>query len=108
MRNEPKTEKMGQHTKSTPLELPHTDRPHGRVPLASLDNSLKQSHTGVSLPSPSLVQFGKRPLLRALRHFKAYKYTLKEEEKGAWRGGSKELLKGSRSIHLKRHIHHQY
>ncbi|KHF98946.1 Error-prone DNA polymerase [Gossypium arboreum] len=50
---------MGQHTKSTQPRLPHTGRPHGRVPLASLDHGLKQSHKGVSLPSPSLVQFEK-------------------------------------------------
>ncbi|KHG00162.1 hypothetical protein F383_38802 [Gossypium arboreum] len=48
-------EKMGQRTKSTWPELPHRGRPHGRVPLASLDHDLKQSHTGVSLSSPSLV-----------------------------------------------------
>ncbi|KHG16132.1 hypothetical protein F383_20942 [Gossypium arboreum] len=58
-RNGPKTEKMGQRTKSTRPRLPHMGGPHGRVPLASLDHGLKQSHTGVSLPSPSLVQFGK-------------------------------------------------
>ncbi|KHG09937.1 Nitric oxide synthase, salivary gland [Gossypium arboreum] len=63
---------MGQRTKSTRPRLPHTGIPHDRVPLASLDHGLKQSHTGASLPSPSLVQFGKRPILRALRHSKAY------------------------------------
>ncbi|KHG19869.1 Gasdermin-C [Gossypium arboreum] len=52
-------EKIGQRTKSTRPGLPHTGRPHGRVPLASLDHGLKQSYTGVSLPSPSLVQFRK-------------------------------------------------
>ncbi|KHG21142.1 hypothetical protein F383_27757 [Gossypium arboreum] len=50
---------MGQRTKSTRPGLPHTSRSHGRVSLASLDHGLKQSYTGVSLPSPSLVQFGK-------------------------------------------------
>ncbi|KHG19155.1 hypothetical protein F383_24992 [Gossypium arboreum] len=50
---------MGQHTKATRPGLPHTGRPHGRVPLASLNHDLKQSHTGVSLLSPSLVQFQK-------------------------------------------------
>ncbi|KHG27876.1 hypothetical protein F383_34590 [Gossypium arboreum] len=50
---------MGQCMKSARPGLPHTGRPHSRVPLASLDHGLKQSHTGVSLPSPSLVQFGK-------------------------------------------------
>ncbi|KHG13496.1 Alanine racemase [Gossypium arboreum] len=39
---------MGQHTKLTRPGLPHTSRPHGRVPLASLDHGLKQSYTGVS------------------------------------------------------------
>ncbi|KHG26312.1 hypothetical protein F383_32742 [Gossypium arboreum] len=50
---------MGQRTKSTRPRFPHTGRPHGRVPLASLDHGLKQSHTGVSLLSPSLVYFRK-------------------------------------------------
>ncbi|KHG14206.1 hypothetical protein F383_00775 [Gossypium arboreum] len=50
---------MGQRMKSTRPGLPHTGRPHGRVPLASLDHGLKQSHTGMSLPSPSLFQFRK-------------------------------------------------
>ncbi|KHG12510.1 hypothetical protein F383_18507 [Gossypium arboreum] len=52
-------EKIGQRMKSRRLGLPHMGRPHSRVPLASLDHGLKQSHTGVSLPSPSLVQFEK-------------------------------------------------
>ncbi|KHF99898.1 Antagonist of mitotic exit network 1 [Gossypium arboreum] len=59
MRNGPKMEKMGQRTRSTRPGLPHTGRPHGCVLLASLDHGLKQSHTGVSPPSPSLVQFKK-------------------------------------------------
>ncbi|KHG00166.1 Gasdermin-C [Gossypium arboreum] len=63
---------MGQRTKSIRPGLPHTGRPHGRVPLASLDHGLKQSHTDMSLPSPSFIQFEKRPILRALRHSKAY------------------------------------
>ncbi|KHG00556.1 Pol polyprotein [Gossypium arboreum] len=50
---------MGQRTKSTQLGLPHTGRPHDCVTLASLDHGLKQSQTGVSLLSPSLVQFRK-------------------------------------------------
>ncbi|KHG04520.1 hypothetical protein F383_28487 [Gossypium arboreum] len=50
---------MCQRTKSTRPGLPHTGKPHGRVPLASLDHGLKQSHTGVSLQSLSLVQFEK-------------------------------------------------
>ncbi|KHF99012.1 hypothetical protein F383_38290 [Gossypium arboreum] len=50
---------MGQRTKSTWPWLPQTGRPHGRVPLTSLGHGLKQSHTGVSLSSPSLVQFRK-------------------------------------------------
>ncbi|KHG16277.1 hypothetical protein F383_04716 [Gossypium arboreum] len=52
-------EKMGQRTKSTRPGHPHMGRPHGCVPLASLDHSLMQSHTGMSLLSPSLVQFEK-------------------------------------------------
>ncbi|KHF97248.1 hypothetical protein F383_36607 [Gossypium arboreum] len=32
---------MGQRTKSTRPGLPHTGRPHSRVPLASLDHGLK-------------------------------------------------------------------
>ncbi|KHF99576.1 hypothetical protein F383_38542 [Gossypium arboreum] len=38
MRNEPKTEKMGQSTKSTRSGLPHTGRLHGRVNLAELEH----------------------------------------------------------------------
>ncbi|KHG16499.1 Nitric oxide synthase, salivary gland [Gossypium arboreum] len=45
--------------KSTGPGLPYMGRPHDRVPLASLDHGLKQLYTSVSLPSPSLVQFGK-------------------------------------------------
>ncbi|KHG06503.1 hypothetical protein F383_33105 [Gossypium arboreum] len=41
--------------KSTRPGVPHTGKPHGRVPLASLEHDLKQSYTGMSLPSPSLV-----------------------------------------------------
>ncbi|KHG21885.1 hypothetical protein F383_32757 [Gossypium arboreum] len=59
-------EKTGQHTKSTQLELPQTGKPHGRVPLASLDHGLKQSPMVVSLPSPSLVQFKKDQFLGLL------------------------------------------
>ncbi|KHG29988.1 hypothetical protein F383_36135 [Gossypium arboreum] len=59
MRNGTKTEKMGQLTKSTRSGLPHTGRPHGHVPLASLNHDFKQSYMGVSLLSPSLVQLGK-------------------------------------------------
>ncbi|KHG01074.1 Digeranylgeranylglycerophospholipid reductase 3 [Gossypium arboreum] len=50
---------MGQRTKSTRPGLSHAGKPHDRVPLASLDHGLKQSHTDVSLPNPSLVQFRK-------------------------------------------------
>ncbi|KHG14552.1 hypothetical protein F383_19830 [Gossypium arboreum] len=46
---------MGQRTKSTRPGLRHTGRPYGRVLLASLDHGLKQSYTGMSLSSPSLV-----------------------------------------------------
>ncbi|KHF99368.1 hypothetical protein F383_38335 [Gossypium arboreum] len=67
---------MDQHTKSTRPGLPHTGRPHGRVPLASLDHGLKQSHTGMShgrVPAePKFSPIRKRPILRALRHSKAY------------------------------------
>ncbi|KHG07088.1 hypothetical protein F383_33611 [Gossypium arboreum] len=63
---------MGQRTKSTRPGLPHTGRPHGRVPLASL----KQSPIGVShgrVPAePKFSPIRKRPILRALRHSKAY------------------------------------
>ncbi|KHG14760.1 hypothetical protein F383_17791 [Gossypium arboreum] len=52
-------EKIGQRRKSTRPGLSHTGRAHGRVPLASLDHGHKESHMGVSLPSPSLVQFRK-------------------------------------------------
>ncbi|KHG09223.1 Replicase polyprotein 1ab [Gossypium arboreum] len=43
MRNEPKTEKMGQRTKSTQLGPPHTGRPHSRVNLAGLTTALSNS-----------------------------------------------------------------
>ncbi|KHF99888.1 hypothetical protein F383_38719 [Gossypium arboreum] len=73
---------MGQCTKSTRPGLPHTGRPHGHVPLASL----KQSHTSVShghVPvEPKFSPIRKRPILRAFRHSKAYKYTLEEEKRG--------------------------
>ncbi|KHG30063.1 Nitric oxide synthase, salivary gland [Gossypium arboreum] len=58
-RNGPKTEKIDPHGKTTWPGLPHTGMSHDRVPLASLNHSLKQSNTDVSLPSPSLVQFRK-------------------------------------------------
>ncbi|KHG24594.1 hypothetical protein F383_06390 [Gossypium arboreum] len=52
-------EKIDPHGKTTRPRLPHTGVSHGRVPLASLNHGLKQPQTGVSLPSPSLVQFRK-------------------------------------------------
>ncbi|KHG00265.1 Histone-lysine N-methyltransferase EHMT1 [Gossypium arboreum] len=64
MRNGPKIVKIDQRTKSTGPGLPHTGRPHGRVPL--------------------------------VRHLD-----------GGRRGGSKESLKESRSVHLRNRIHHQ-
>ncbi|KHF98455.1 hypothetical protein F383_37718 [Gossypium arboreum] len=77
MRNGPKTEKMGQCTKSTWPGPPHTGRPHGRVNLAE---SKHDSHGHVPTePKFSLIR--KRPILRVLRHSKAYKYTLEEEER---------------------------
>ncbi|KHG06909.1 hypothetical protein F383_33601 [Gossypium arboreum] len=84
MRNGPKIEKIGQHTKSTRPGLPHTSVSHDRVPLASLNHSLKQLHTGVSLLSP-----------------------IEEALRWGCIGGSKKLLKESRSIHLRSWIHHQ-
>ncbi|KHG06979.1 hypothetical protein F383_33275 [Gossypium arboreum] len=93
MRNGPKTEKMCKRTKSTRPGPPHTDGlhdvSHGRLPV-----------------EPKLSPIRKRPILRVLRHSKAYKYTLEEEEKGH-RGGSRELFKERRSIHLRSQIHHQ-
>ncbi|KHG30120.1 hypothetical protein F383_02130 [Gossypium arboreum] len=50
---------------------------HGRVPV-----------------EPKFSPIRKRPVLRVLRHSKAYKYTLEEEERGH-REGSRELLKES-------------
>ncbi|KHF99887.1 Bifunctional hldE [Gossypium arboreum] len=50
---------MGQRTKPTRPGLPHTGRLHGRVLLASLKQSHTACHMGVSLLSPSLVQFEK-------------------------------------------------
>ncbi|KHG17278.1 Error-prone DNA polymerase [Gossypium arboreum] len=70
MRNRPKTEKMGQCTKSTRPRLPHTSRPHGCVPLASLNHCLKQSHIGVlhgRVPAePKFSPIQKRPNFRLL------------------------------------------
>ncbi|KHF99676.1 Rho GTPase-activating gacW [Gossypium arboreum] len=83
-------EKMGQRTKSTGPRLPHTGRPHDRrVPI-----------------EPKFSPIRKRPILRALRHSKAYKYTL-EEEKRETQGRKQKLLKESRLIHLRSWIHHQ-
>ncbi|KHG24686.1 hypothetical protein F383_31164 [Gossypium arboreum] len=62
---------MSQRTKSTRLGLPHTGSPHGRVPLAR--------HVPTE---PKFSPIWKRPILRALRHSKAYKYTLEEEKRG--------------------------
>ncbi|KHG13255.1 putative mannan synthase 9 [Gossypium arboreum] len=80
---------MGQRTKSTRLGLPHTGRQHGRVPSASLGHGLKQSQRGMShrrVPAePKFSPIQKRPILRAFRHSKAYKYTLKEEKRGTQR-----------------------
>ena len=77
MRNGPKTEKMGQSTKSTRPGPPHTGRPHGCVNLAELE---RDSYGRVPA-EPKLSPIRKRLILRAFRHSKAYKYTLEEEEK---------------------------
>ncbi|KHF99809.1 Activating molecule in BECN1-regulated autophagy 1 [Gossypium arboreum] len=54
---------MGQRMKSTRPRPSHTDRPHARAYLTglttALSNRTRVCHTGVSLPSPSLVQFEK-------------------------------------------------
>ncbi|KHG25427.1 hypothetical protein F383_00764 [Gossypium arboreum] len=59
MRNGPKTEKMGQRTKSTRPGPPHTGRPHNRVNLEESKHDTLACHTSVFLPSLSLVQFRK-------------------------------------------------
>ncbi|KHG00886.1 hypothetical protein F383_39120 [Gossypium arboreum] len=63
MRNGPKTEKMGQSTKSTQPGPPYTGRQHGHVNLAS-------SSTGVShgrVPGePKLSPIQEREILRVL------------------------------------------
>ncbi|KHG20085.1 hypothetical protein F383_02180 [Gossypium arboreum] len=45
MRNRPKTEKMGQHRKSTRPGLPHTGIPHSRVNLAELKHDSQGKNT---------------------------------------------------------------
>ncbi|KHG16460.1 hypothetical protein F383_03009 [Gossypium arboreum] len=60
---------MGQRTKSTRLGLPHMGRPHGQVP-----------HGRVPV-EPKFIPIRKKPILRVLRHSKAYKYILEEEER---------------------------
>ncbi|KHG25770.1 Alanine--tRNA ligase [Gossypium arboreum] len=74
MRNGPKIVKIDQRTKSTGPGLPHTGRPHGRVPLVS--NHTRACHMGMShgrVPAePKFSPIRKRPILRARRHSKAY------------------------------------
>ncbi|KHG06470.1 hypothetical protein F383_32323 [Gossypium arboreum] len=72
---------MGQHTKSTRPGLPHTGRPHGRVPLATLTTALSNL-TRACPVEPKFSPIQNRPILRALRHSKAYKYILKEKKRG--------------------------
>ncbi|KHG09748.1 hypothetical protein F383_15456 [Gossypium arboreum] len=52
-------EKMDPCGKSTRAGLPHTGVSHGHVHLARLKHDLRARHTNVSLPSPSIVLFGK-------------------------------------------------
>ncbi|KHG13269.1 hypothetical protein F383_06080 [Gossypium arboreum] len=53
--------------------------PHARAYLTGLTTSM--SHRCVPVV-PKLSPIRKRPILRVLRHSKAYKYKLKEKEKG--------------------------
>ncbi|KHG23505.1 Mediator of DNA damage checkpoint 1 [Gossypium arboreum] len=71
---------MGQSTKFTRLGLPHTGRPHGHVNLAESKHDSDVSHERVPA-EPKLSPIRKRLISRVFRHYKAYKYTLKEEEK---------------------------
>ncbi|KHG23320.1 polyprotein [Gossypium arboreum] len=59
---------MDPQGKSTWPGLPHTGKPHGRVHLAGSKHDL---HERV-LVKPKYSPIRKRPLLRALRHSKAY------------------------------------
>ncbi|KHF97617.1 hypothetical protein F383_11120 [Gossypium arboreum] len=109
---------MGQRTRLTRPGLPHNTavsiwqnrstthkgRTHARVILTG--SSTGVSHGGVPA-EPKFSPIQKRPILRVLKHSKAYKYTLEEEEMEEAHGGRKELLKESQLIHLRSQIHHQ-
>ncbi|KHG19247.1 Minor capsid VP2 [Gossypium arboreum] len=82
----------------------HTGGPHPRAYLTGLTTGVSHGRIPVE---PKLSPIRKRPILRVLRHYKTYKYTLEEEERGCQGGGSRELLKESRLIHLRSRIHHQ-
>ncbi|KHF97290.1 Retinoblastoma-related 2 [Gossypium arboreum] len=69
---------MGQRTKSTQPGLPHTGKLHGHVNLAE---SKHNAHGHVPA-KPKFSPIQKKPILRALRQSKTYKYTLEEEERG--------------------------
>ncbi|KHG12707.1 Putative arginine N-methyltransferase 10 [Gossypium arboreum] len=72
---------MGQSTKSTRPGPLHTGRPHGHVNLAELKHDSHGLKYGHVLVESKLSPIQKRPLLRAYRHSKAYKYTQEEEKK---------------------------
>ncbi|KHG00873.1 Voltage-dependent T-type calcium channel subunit alpha-1G [Gossypium arboreum] len=88
MRNGPKTEKMGQSMNSTRPGLPHTGSPHGLSILQAQTRPEVIAHGRVPT-EPRLSPIRKKPLLRAHRHSKAYKYTIEEEKRGV-RNYSKE------------------
>ncbi|KHG13788.1 Minor capsid VP2 [Gossypium arboreum] len=92
MRNGPEIEKMGQSMKSTRPGPPHTGRPHGCVNLAGSSTGVSHGHV---LAEPKLSPIRKRLILRALRHSKAYKYTLEEEERGTHGKEGRNYLKGA-------------
>ncbi|KHF99503.1 Transaldolase [Gossypium arboreum] len=81
---------MGQSTKSTRPGLPHMGKPHNCVNLA---DSKHDSHGRITRAEPKLSPIRKRLILRALRHSKAYKYTLEEEERGTHREGVRNYSK---------------
>ncbi|KHF98325.1 Protein F12 [Gossypium arboreum] len=82
---------MGQSTKSTRSEPPHTGRPLGRVNMAELEHD---SHLHGRVPTePKLSPIRKRPLLKASRYSKHYKYTLEEDKKGDKEGGVRNYSK---------------
>ncbi|KHG08597.1 hypothetical protein F383_35656 [Gossypium arboreum] len=63
---------MDPHGKSTWPGPPHTGVSHGYVYLAGSKHDLHGLHHGRVPAEPKFSPIRRRPLLRALRHFKAY------------------------------------